>query len=154
MVAESIAESIDVETPVSVAYRRWNEFASFPEYMEGVDDVRGSDEIHSHWVTSFGGVVREFDATITDQEPGERIAWVCSSGPLRAGSVTFAPVTDRRTRITVQLELEPHGLAENFAEKTGILHRMVVADMYRFKNVVEAETQDPAPSPASSAQLS
>jgi len=135
---ESIAESVDVDVPVGVAYRRWNEITSFPQYMDGVDDVRTFDSLHSHWVTSAGGFVREFDATITDQEPGQRIAWTCDSGPMRAGSVTFEPLGADRTTISVELDLDPQGLVENFAEKSGILHRMVVADLYRFKEAVEA----------------
>lgn len=135
---DSIDESVDLEVPVSRAYQRWTEFTTFPEYMDSVEEVREFDGAHSHWVTSLGGFVREFDATIVEQQPGRRIAWTCEPGPLKAGSITFEPVGDSSSRVSAHLDLDPQGLLENFADKAGILHRMVVADMYRFKKTVES----------------
>ena len=71
----SITESIDVDVDVSTAYDQWTQFESFPQFMEGVDEVRQIDDTHLHWVTSIGPVTREFDATVTEQHPDERVAW-------------------------------------------------------------------------------
>ncbi|GAA1120577.1 SRPBCC family protein [Kribbella jejuensis] len=135
---ESITESVDVRVPLEIAYAKWRDISSFPQYMDGVHDVRELDGIHSHWVASAGGFVREFDATIVEQQPGRRITWVCESGLMLGGSVTFESRSEDRTAIAVELRIDPQGLIENLAEKTGILHRMVVADLYRFKNALEA----------------
>ncbi|MFF0341535.1 SRPBCC family protein [Kribbella sp. NPDC004875] len=135
---ERITESVDVQVPIDLAYGRWNDITSFPQYMDSVDDVQEFDGVHSHWVTSVGGFVREFDATLVEQRPGQRIAWTCDPGPMLGGSVAFEPLPSGDTTITIELRLDAHGLVENFAEKTGILHRMVVADLYRFKATVES----------------
>jgi uncharacterized membrane protein len=135
---ESITESVEVRVPIEVAYEKWTGISAFPQYMDGVDDVRVFDGIHSHWVTSVGGFVREFDATVTELRPGQRIAWSCNSGPMLDGSVTFEPLSGDSTTISVELRLDPHGLVEVIAERTGILHRMVVADLYRFKEFLES----------------
>ncbi|MGW7680940.1 SRPBCC family protein [Kribbella sp. NPDC054772] len=140
---ERITESVDVEVPIARAYGQWNDIASFPQYMDSVDDVQEFDGIHSHWVTSVGGFVREFDATLVEQQPGQRIAWTCDPGPMIGGSVTFEPLANGDTTITIELQLDAQGLVENFAEKTGILHRMVVADLYRFKATIEAPEPPP-----------
>ncbi|GAA1571349.1 SRPBCC family protein [Kribbella hippodromi] len=136
---ESITESVDVQAPFELAYAKWQDVSSFPQYMDGVDDVRDFDGVHSHWVTSIGGFVREFDATITEQRPGQRIAWSCSPGLMLGGSVSFEPRGESSTTIAVELNLDPQGVVENIAEKTGILHRLVVADLYRFKAALEDE---------------
>jgi uncharacterized membrane protein len=89
-------------------------------------------------VTRFGGVTREFDATITEQHPDERVAWTSDSGPDHAGVITFHRLDDAHTRVTAQMEIDPEGFAENVADKLGVLDRRVKGDMKRFKEFVES----------------
>jgi uncharacterized membrane protein len=134
----TITEMVDVEVPVKTAYNQWTQFESFPQFMEGVEQVRQLDETHTHWVTEFGGVSREFDATITEQHPDERVAWKSDSGPDHAGVITFHRLADNKTRVTAQMEIDPEGFAENVADKLGILDRRVKGDMQRFKEFIES----------------
>ena len=85
----TITESVDVAVDVSTAYNQWTQFESFPQFMEGVEEIRQIDDTHTHWVTSIAGVTREFDATITEQNPDERVAWRSDEGPNHAGVITF-----------------------------------------------------------------
>src|SRR5690606_27791212 len=85
----SITESVDVQVPVSTAYNQWTQFETVPQLMEGVGEIRQIDDTHMHWVTKVGGVKREFDATVTEQHPDERVAWKSDSGPTHAGVITF-----------------------------------------------------------------
>ena len=57
----SVTESVDVHVPVTTAYNQWTQFESFPQFMEGVDRVDQTSDTMTHWVTSIGGVTREFD---------------------------------------------------------------------------------------------
>ena len=138
----TITETVDVDVPVTTAYNQWTQFESFPEFMEGVEQVRQLDDTHIHWTTKFGGASREFDATITEQHPDERIAWHSDSGPDHAGVVTFHRLGDTRTRVTAQMEFDPEGLAENVADKLGFLDRRVKGDLTRFKEFVEGRGRE------------
>ncbi len=92
----TVEKSIDVDVPVSTAYNQWTQFESFPQFMEGVDRIDQTSDRMTHWVTSIGGVTREFDAQITEQHPDERHrvdvggrarrtpAWSPSTGSTRA----------------------------------------------------------------------
>ncbi|WP_158887222.1 SRPBCC family protein [Amycolatopsis anabasis] len=133
----TITEIVEVDVPVSTAYNQWTQFESFPEFMEGVEQVRQLDDTHTHWVTRFGGVAREFDATITEQHPDERVAWKSDSGPEHGGVITFHRLAEGKTRVTAQMEIDPEGFVENVADKLGILDRRVRGDMQRFKNFIE-----------------
>ncbi len=133
----TITESVDVHVPVSRVYNQWTQFETFPMFMEGVDEVRQVDDIHMHWVTSIGGVSREFDATITEQHPDERVAWKSTSGPTHAGVITFHRLNDGTTRVTAQMDIDPDGFAERAADKLGVLDRRVKGDMQRFKQFIE-----------------
>jgi uncharacterized membrane protein len=105
--------------------------------MEGVEDVHQVDNTHMHWVTNIGGVTREFDATITEQHPDERVAWKSDAGPTHAGVITFHRLNDDTTRVTAQMDLDPEGFAEKAADKLGVLNRRVKGDMQRFKDFIE-----------------
>jgi uncharacterized membrane protein len=133
----TITESVDVEVPVRTAYDQWTQFESFPRFMEGVEEIRQLDATHTHWVIKVGGVSREFDATITEQLPDERVAWRADAGPDHAGVVTFHRLGEATTRVTAQMDIDPEGFAENVADKLGIVQRRVKADMGRFKEFIE-----------------
>jgi len=134
----TITESVDVAVDVSTAYNQWTQFESFPQFMEGVDEIRQIDDTHTHWVTSIAGVSREFDATITEQRPDERVAWHSDDGPDHAGVITFHRLDDTTTRVTAQMDIDPEGFVENVADKLGILDRRVKGDMRRFKEFIES----------------
>lgn len=128
---------IDVEVPIRTAYNQWTQFESFPEFMEGVEQVRQVDDTHTHWRIQVGPITREFDATITEQHPEERVAWRSDSGPQHAGVVTFHRLDDTTTRVTAQMEVDPEGFVENVADKLGVLDRRVQGDLKRFKQFIE-----------------
>jgi uncharacterized membrane protein len=134
----TITESIDVDVNVTTAYNQWTQFESFPQFMEGVDSIKQVDDTRTHWVVSTAGVRREFDATITEQHPDERIAWRSNDGPQHAGVVTFHRLGESTTRVTAQMEIDPEGFVENVADKFGVLKGRVKADMKRFKSFIES----------------
>jgi uncharacterized membrane protein len=105
--------------------------------MEGVDEIRQLDDTHTHWVTSIAGVKREFDATITEQHPEERVAWTSDTEPHHAGVITFHRIDDTMTRVTAQMDIQPEGIAENVADKTGLISHRVKGDLQRFKEYIE-----------------
>jgi uncharacterized membrane protein len=138
----TVTESVDVEVPVTTAYNQWTQFESFPQFMGGVEEVRQLDDTHTHWVTQMGGVTREFDATITEQHPDERVAWKTENGPKQAGVVTFHKLDDNHTRVTAQMDFEPEGIAEKAADKVGMIEGRVKGDMERFKQFIEGQGRE------------
>ena len=130
--------SIDVNQPISTVYNQWTQFESFPEFMEGVEQVQQTDATHTHWRIKVGPISREFDATITEQHPEERVAWKSDSGPEHAGVVTFHRLDDDKTRVTTQMDVDPEGFIENAADKLGILKARVHGDLERFKKFIES----------------
>ncbi|GAA2581902.1 SRPBCC family protein [Dactylosporangium fulvum] len=134
----TVTESIDVHVPVHTAYNQWTQFESFPQFMGGVEEIRQLDDQHTHWVTRIGGVRREFDAEITEQHPDQRIAWKSTGGEtMHAGVVSFQPLGEQDTRVTVQMGWEPSGIAEKAGSAVGIDERQVKADVRRFKEFIE-----------------
>ena len=132
-----VTEHVDVSVPVRTAYDQWTQFEEFPQFMEGVQEIRQLDATHTHWKTEIAGVKREFDAEITEQLPDERVAWKSVEGEKQAGVVTFHRLDDTHTRVTVQMDFDPQGFVENAGDKLGIVDRRVKGDLKRFKEFIE-----------------
>ncbi|MEU5582591.1 SRPBCC family protein [Streptomyces huasconensis] len=133
-----VEESIEVDVPVRTAYNQWTQFETFPEFMEGVERIEQRTDKLTHWVTKVGGVEREFDATITEQIPDERVAWTTVDGEAKqAGVVTFHRLDDARTKVMLQMDYDPEGLAETVGDKLGFVKRQVTGDLKRFKKFIE-----------------
>lgn len=134
----TVKETVDVEVPLRRAYDQWTQFEDFPRFMEGVEEVRQLDERHNHWVTSIGGVRREFDTEIVDQLADDRITWRSVSGDTKQrGSVRFEPLDEAHTRVELTMDVEPTGMAEKGADALGMIDRRVKGDLHRFKEYVE-----------------
>jgi uncharacterized membrane protein len=134
----SVTESIEVDVPVRTAYNQWTQFEEFPQFMDGVDEVRQLDDKHLRWVASIGGQRHEWDAEIVEQHPDERIAWRSLDGKTNAGVVTFHRLSDNQSRVMVQMDWEPEGIAETLGAAVGSDDRQVRADLERFKELIES----------------
>lgn len=134
----TITEAVEVAVPLRIAYNQWTQFESFPHFMEGVEAVEQRDDTHTHWKVKVGGQKREFDATIVEQHPDERVAWRSDSGPEHAGVITFHRLDDSTTRVTAQMSVDPDGFVEKVADRAGVLDRRVKNDMKRFKEFIES----------------
>ncbi len=99
----------DPETLYSV----WRDFAGLPRFMDHLVSVTVDEEGRSHWVARApAGRTVEWEAEVTHDEPGRRIAWrsVEGSEVAHAGSVRFVPApAGRGTEVHVSLEYAPPG---------------------------------------------
>ena len=133
-----IIESIDVDVPVRVAYDQWTQFEEFPKFMDAVERVEQLDDTTLRWTAEIAGVKKTWKAEITEQTPDQRIAWTSTEGAENAGVVTFHRLDDRKTRVTLQLDVEPEGPVETVGEALGFVGRQAKGDLERFKEFVES----------------
>jgi uncharacterized membrane protein len=138
----NITKSIEVDVPVSTAYNQWTQFEDFPQFMEGIESVRQLDDKTLEWKAEIAGVERSWRAEIVDQTPDRRVSWRSTSGSRNNGVVTFDALGDNRTRVNVEMDVEPEGVVENVGDALGILDRRVQGDLDRFKKFIESRGQE------------
>ena len=134
-----VEESIDVDVPVRVAYDQWTQFEEFPRFMDAVEKVEQLDDTTLRWTAEIAGVTKTWTAKITEQSPDQRIAWDSIQGAKNAGVVTFHRLDDRKTRVTLQLDVEPEGPVESAGDALGFVQRQAKGDMERFKKFIEQQ---------------
>ena len=86
-----------IRKPAQEIYASWRRLEDLPTFMAHLDEVRTTGERTSSWRASapFDRTV-EWDAEITEDVPGERIAWR-SAGDAdvpNSGKVWFVPAPD------------------------------------------------------------
>jgi uncharacterized membrane protein len=134
----TITESIEVDVPVSTAYNQWTQFEDFPLFMEGVEHVEQLDDTRLHWITKVGGKTAEWDAKILEQHPDKQISWISEDGKKTRGTVTFEPIGESRTRISLSMSYQAEGLTEALGSAVGLDERRVRGDLQRFKELIES----------------
>ncbi|WP_235964717.1 SRPBCC family protein [Caenimonas soli] len=134
----SVEESIELNVPVSVAYKQWTQFEEFPRFMDSVQEVKQLDETHTHWRARVAGKPKEWDAEITEQVPDERIAWRSTSGVKNSGVVTFHKLSDSRTKLMLHMDYQPETTEERIGGALGGVKLMTKSNLKRFKDLIEA----------------
>lgn len=133
-----------IRKPVPDVFAFWRDLENLPAFMAHLEQVRATGDRTSHWSASapFGKDV-EWDAEITEETPGERIAWRSTGKATvpNAGTVRFTPAPDgESTEVNVVLAYEIPGgavgkaVAKYFGEEP---HQQLDDDLRRLKQVLE-----------------
>ena len=125
-------------------YAFWRNFEGFPEFMAHLDEVSSIGEGRSHWKAKGPlGMAVEWDAEITADVPGERIAWRSMPGARvdNSGTVRFLDAPgDQGSEVHIEMHYAIPGgsvgalIAKLFGEEPAM---QIKDDLRRFKQIVE-----------------
>jgi uncharacterized membrane protein len=127
--------SIDVAVPIHVAWEEWRSWGCLPEGVHRIVDVeRDGDALIGH---TAGPREANWEAEIKDEREDESFAWRSVEGTDVAGLATFHQLSDRLTRIELDLDVVPTNPSEAAMLALHLAHRRAEADLRRFKAHVE-----------------
>lgn len=149
-------ESAEIPAPVSEVYRRWTDFARFPEFMDNVEAVRPLGGGRYHWVARILGRKQEWDAEVTDQQENQRISWRSVSGAPNIGTVFLQPLPNNKTRVQLRMEYVPPGgaVGQQLDKLTQSTRREVRKDLENFRRVITGERKETAEMPSAPTVMS
>lgn len=142
--AVRFTEAVTVNRPPDECYRFWRNIQAFPSFMTYLESVRETGGGRSHWV-ALGPAGREiaWDAEITEDVPGEVIAWRTLPGAdvPNSGRVLFqrAP-RGHGTFVRLLMEYDPpaHGAGAWVAKLMGKDPKAhAYQNLHRFKQLIE-----------------
>src|SRR3954454_2268144 len=137
-----VQQAIDVAVPLETAYNQWTQFEEWPNFMHRIDRASQEDETHVSFKAKIWGISREFTAEILEQRPDERIKWRVTEGVSHTGVVTFHRLSDRLTRVDVDIDIQPGSLLEKAGRGARHAKRAIRADLSRFKAYIELEDDE------------
>jgi uncharacterized membrane protein len=100
--------SIVVNASVGDVYERWLVFEDYPKFITAIKRVRKLDENHFSALLSFNGKEHEATLEVMLRVPQRRLAWRTLADQrapdhLAAGVVSFVPLPDKSTCVTMKL---------------------------------------------------
>src|SRR4051794_37323234 len=84
--------AITIKAEPEAVYRAWRDFERLPTFMYHLESVTAVDDRRSHWVAKApADTTVEWDAEITEDIPGDTIAWRSVDGAVvpNSGQVRF-----------------------------------------------------------------
>ena len=140
--ADQVTRNIIVKASADEAYRAWANFENFPHFMKYISSITKTGDRTSHWVMDGPlGKKLEWDAETTTLEPNKRIAWNSRDGGdiKTSGQVTFNPLSQGQTEITVMLQYVPPAgaLGEFVANLFSDPEKRLDEDLRNFKAYIE-----------------
>lgn len=143
--AQEVTRTVTINRRPEEVYDFWRDLVNLPQFMVHVRSIERIDERRSRWsVAGPAGKRFEWEAEITDDRPGERIAWrtVGDADVEHTGSVDFtAAPGGRGTEVRVHMRYDSPGgrlgtvLASLIGRAPG---QEAESDLRRLKQVLEA----------------
>ncbi len=125
-------------------YELWSDVTSFPLWQEHVVSVTPTTGQQTHWVMGnpedADGKRIEFDSEITEDIPGQKIAWKSIGGDVeQMGEVQFAARRDGRGTVVTLIQSFKVGILGNAAASTAKRgpKQTVIEDLRHFKELAE-----------------
>ncbi|HEX6512101.1 MAG TPA: SRPBCC family protein [Chloroflexota bacterium] len=141
-------KSIRIAAPASEVYGFWRNFENLPKFMEHVEDVRRASSGQDLWHWKLKGPANstfEFDARLTEDQPGRSIGWNSTSGMLgTSGVVTFTDLQSN-TEVHVVMQwfgLPAGGLGEALSRLVQNPDQMLEEDLRRLKQAMESRVRE------------
>lgn len=133
--------SVTINKPPLEVYRFWRKLEQLPQFMDWLESVTETSSTSSHWVAKLPiGGTAEWDAEITEDRPGELIAWRSVEGSAihMTGKVTFATAPGRSsTEVRVEMAIAPVGMRPSALIAKLLAKPQVKGDLRRFKQIME-----------------
>jgi len=137
-----IIYSVTINKPPREVYDFYRDFARLPRFMDYLDEVVVRDHRRSRWIAKplGGGKTVSWEAEITEDIPGEVIAWQSIEGSRikTRGRVTFAKAPGRNaTEVRVEMQLGVMGMGVSDALARVFSKPQIKGDLRRLKQVLE-----------------
>src|SRR4051794_8752237 len=146
-----VQRSLDVGVPIEAAWDEWMRFDWLPDGAHRVEDIeRDGDSLFGRLAGP--RVSRDWEAEITDERVDQSFAWQTVEGSDTSGLVTFHRLSDRLTRLELQLDVVPEGMGEALSLVLRRADRCAENVLRGFKAQVEALDPDEYPDVAETAE--
>ncbi len=110
---------------------------SFPQFIEGVEEVRRLDSGELYWKADILGVERGMARANHRAEPVPAHRKETIERARNGGAVEFREVGPNATKVRLTLEFEPEGAGEKIGGLLGLIYTRVTGDLLRFKEHME-----------------
>jgi uncharacterized membrane protein len=139
-----IQRSVDVAVPLEAAWDEWMRFEWVPDGANRVQGVERDGDLLTGRLTGWR-LARDWEAEIVDEREDESFAWQTLDGSDTSGLVTFHRLSERLTRIELELDVVPGRMGEAVSLVARVADKRAETVLRGFKAQVEALDPDEYP---------
>lgn len=130
-----IQVAVDVAVPLEFAWEEWMTFENMTEGVHRIEDVeRDGDRLYGRTPAPLSA---DWEAEVVDEREQQSFAWRSVQGSDCAGLATFHHLSERLTRIELDLDVLPTRPGETLTLSLHLAHRRAEAELRRFKARLE-----------------
>lgn len=130
-----IQVAVDVAVPLEFAWEEWMTFENMTEGVHRIEDVeRDGDRLYGKTAAPLSA---DWEAEIVDEREQQSFAWRSVQGSDCAGLATFHRLSERLTRIELDLDVLPTRPGETLTLSLHLAHRRAETELRRFKARLE-----------------
>lgn len=130
-----IQVAVDVAVPLEFAWEEWMTFENMTEGVHRIEDVeRDGDRLYGKTAAPLSA---DWEAEIVDERDQQSFAWRSVQGSDCAGLATFHRLSERLTRIELDLDVLPTRPGETLTLSLHLAHRRAETELRRFKARLE-----------------
>lgn len=135
-----LTAAVTINKPRDEVYCFWRELTGFAQVVKGLDSVEVTGDRTSRWKGHGpANISREWESEITEELPGERLAWRTTAGsPSHEGSVTFRDAPGGRgTEVTVTISAVSEGIGRAIAMAPRVAEWGIEEGLARIRQYLE-----------------
>jgi uncharacterized membrane protein len=119
-----------VKAPVERVYGQWSRIEDLPKFITSFREVQRIDETHFSYVWHPSVEDKQGIFQIVLQIPGRRIAWRTTSNGFASGMVSFEPLFQQETEVTLKIRsiFDPPSLSRRVEEYLSNFKRLVESE--------------------------
>lgn len=116
-----------VKAPIDSVYQQWSRIEELPRFITALREVRRIDDTHFSYTWHPDGEDQHGIFHIVLQIPSRRIAWRTLSNGFMSGVVSFEPLFQRETEVTLKIRsiFDPPSLVRRIEEYLGNFKRLI-----------------------------
>ena len=133
---------VTINKPAQELYDFWRDLSNLPQVMENIESITVTGDRSAWVVKAPAGRTVEWEAVITEDQPGKLLAWQSVEGSeiSNSGKVEFKPAGARGTIVQAVIAYDPPGgaigqfFAKLFQREPAV---QAQRDLRRFKQLME-----------------
>lgn len=133
----TVSDTIDINLPVRAVFDHWTEFERYPEFVEGVEEVRQLDHKQLLWRATVLGESHEWKISLDEQIPDRSLAWTSHTLPPYRMRISFQRLSRSRTRLLAEGGWIGNDVAGDRDHQAEILRNNLRQTLRRCKTLLE-----------------
>ena len=130
-----------LDVPLAVVDDHLRPVVSWPAFLPGLEDATATSFARYRFRVRHDGRAEDVPVAVAIDHRRHCVSWHALHGPRYEGRITLEPAGDRRTRVTVELTVDPRTTAGHWSSMVGGRGNLAWNAMHKLADACTAEVR-------------